>query len=254
MEVQVVGTTPGEFSDRFLLSTYVVNGEIAVDAGSIGLGLSPEEQRAIHTIIITHTHIDHIASLPLFVVENNGAREHPPVVHSTAHNLAMLHKHLFNNVFWPDLQSISEDFFVTRAVEPHCTVAAKRYEFHLFPVNHPVPTCGVVLRDTSSHEEVIFSSDTSLCDALWMEANRLPHLKGIFVEVSFPDSLKDLALSTGHLTPSLLAGELKKLRRKAPLLITHFKAQYFRQIQEELARIEGINFRMCHAGERFCLE
>ncbi|MBP7866026.1 MAG: 3',5'-cyclic-nucleotide phosphodiesterase [Acidobacteria bacterium] len=254
MEVQVLGTYPGENSERFILSTYVVNGEIAVDAGAIALGLHPDEQCRIHSVIVTHTHIDHIATLPLFTIENMGIRKQPPRIYATAHNVAMLKKHMFNNVFWPDLPSISSDFFQTVDVEPLETVTIGRYAFRLFPVNHPVPTYGVILRDLEKRQEVLFSSDTSICDAIWMEANRLKNLKGIFIEVSFPDSQRELALSTGHMTPGLLAGELKKLTRKVPLYITHYKTQFCEQIRAELSAADGLDFRICRVGERLSLD
>ena len=45
----------------------VINDTIAVDAGSLGFYLSPQEQARIRHVFLSHTHIDHVASLPIFV-------------------------------------------------------------------------------------------------------------------------------------------------------------------------------------------
>ena len=81
---------PAADADQFL-TTFVINGTLAVDAGSLGLCQSAHEQARVRHVLISHSHIDHTASLPLFV-ENvyrgdgecvtihgsaGGARQHP---------------------------------------------------------------------------------------------------------------------------------------------------------------------------------
>ncbi len=253
MDIKVIGTAPEELSRRFTLSSYVVDGQLAIDAGSLGIGLTLADQRRIRDILLTHTHIDHLATLPLFI-ENCYGNGNPPVIYATPHNVAMLKKHVFNNILWPDLQSISTDFFVLSDVEPGEEVTAGQFSFHMFPVNHPIPTFGIVLRRLADHREVLFTSDTTICDVIWMEANRCKHLAGIFIEVSFPDSMRELALSSGHLTPSLLRDELRKLRHKVPIFLIHYKNQFLDQIEAEVATIAEFDLHVCNVGETIHLE
>lgn len=254
MDIQILGTYPTERSHRFILSSSVINGELAIDAGCLGLGLTVEEQKRVDTIILTHTHIDHIATLPLFIDNRFSDQTKSPIIYSVPHNIAMLKKHIFNNVLWPDLRSISEDFFTMADVEPYREVRVPNFSFHLFPVNHPVPTYGVLLEEKKSRSQVLFTSDTTICDAIWMEANRSKRLKAIFIEVSFPNSLRDLAQSSGHMTPSLLEMELKKLQHKVPVFLTHYKSQFAEIIEKEIQSLQGFELHICLVGEKIHIE
>jgi len=254
MDIQILGSYPDELSYRFILSTYVINGELAIDAGALGLGLAREQQEKINHVIITHTHIDHLASLPIFIGNRWHQARPAPAIFAVPYNIAMMKKHVFNNILWPDLQSISDQFYEFRDVEPYQVVDLPNFTFHFFPVNHPVPTFGVLLQEKKTHQQVLFTSDTSICDVIWIEANRHKHLKAIFSEISFPDSQIDLAQSSGHMTPSLLISELKKLKHPVPIFLTHYKNQHIAEIEQELARIHGYQMHICKAGEMIHLE
>ena len=56
----------GEEPSQYLIS-YLINDAVAIDAGSLGLYGSPRRQAAIKHVLISHTHIDHTATLPIFV-------------------------------------------------------------------------------------------------------------------------------------------------------------------------------------------
>jgi cAMP phosphodiesterase len=254
MEIQILGTYPGELSQRFILTTYVVNGELAVDAGALGLGLTVAEQKRIQNVLVTHTHIDHLATLPIFIDNRWSDAAAPPVIHATPHNLAMIKKHLFNNVLWPELQSISSQFFALRDAEPYQPVDLERFTFYMFPVNHPVPTYGIMLEEKATRSQVLFTSDTTICDVIWIEANRSPRLKAIFSEISFPDTYLDLAQSSGHLTPKLLEQELRKLKKNVPIYLTHYKNQFVDEIQREIGRLDSFDLHIARAGEKIHIE
>jgi phosphoribosyl 1,2-cyclic phosphodiesterase len=49
------------------LTCYLVDDCVAIDAGSIAIALSTEQREKVRDIIITHPHMDHIASLPIFI-------------------------------------------------------------------------------------------------------------------------------------------------------------------------------------------
>jgi len=254
MRIKPLGTSPEEISRRFSLSSYLVNDELAIDAGPLGIGLSAEDQNRVHSIILTHTHIDHIATLPLFLENGMGKRETAPTLYATPHNIAMLRKHLFNNVLWPDMTRISRNYLNMVEVEPYEEISVGELSFHLFPVNHPIPTYGIMLRERKRNVDVLFSSDTSICDVIWIEANKSRRLKALFIETSFPNAYNELALSSGHLTPSLLAGELTKLRRKIPIYLTHYKRQFIDEIEREVRQISDHRITICQVGETITID
>jgi len=254
MDIRIIGSVPEEQSFRYALTGFVVNGTLAIDAGPLALGLTLTEQNALRDIILTHTHIDHLATLPLFLDNRMGEPDPVPLIHSTAHNLSILKTHLFNDALWPDLTRISERFLRLQEVAPYQEVQLPDFIFHLFPVRHPTPTCGVFLEEQPSGIQVLFSADTTACDTLWEEANRHARLRAMVIELSFPDVYRDLALSSGHLTPSLLQEELQKCNRRIPIFLTHYKMKYLEAIRKDLAAIRDYDLHICRVGETIHLE
>ena len=56
----------GVEQNQYLIS-YLINDTLAVDAGGLGFYGSPEQQARVKHVLISHTHADHVASLPIFV-------------------------------------------------------------------------------------------------------------------------------------------------------------------------------------------
>jgi len=50
-------------SDLQFLVSFLVNDEVAIDAGAIGLLADLQRQRRVKHVFITHEHMDHIATL-----------------------------------------------------------------------------------------------------------------------------------------------------------------------------------------------
>jgi ribonuclease BN (tRNA processing enzyme) len=64
----IPSTLPGSGPEHFqFLSCCLVNDTIALDAGSLGFYRPAHDQARIRHVLLTHTHIDHLASLPIFV-------------------------------------------------------------------------------------------------------------------------------------------------------------------------------------------
>lgn len=75
-----------------------------------GRGLSDlplDELAAIDHVFITHSHLDHIAALPLMVDSVADLREHPLTIHATAATLETIRSHVFNWAIWPDFSEIA---------------------------------------------------------------------------------------------------------------------------------------------------
>ena len=83
-------------------------------------------------------------------------------------------------------------------------------------------------------------------DRVWEIANATDNLKCVIVDCSFPNHLEDLAVASGHMTPQMLARDLKKLERKIPILVYHLKPSFERQMAEELDALglELLNYRI----------
>ena len=92
---------------------------------------------------------------------------------------------------------------------------------------------------TGKHYIKAFVSDTGPTDEIWRLANACPKLKAVFLEGCFPNEMRWLADVSKHLTPNMVADELKKLTRPARILIVHIKARFQQQILDELKALNN---------------
>ena len=77
-------------------------------------------------------------------------------------------------------------------------------------------------------------SDTAEMRA-WKVANRAPRLDALLIEASFPNSMRELARVSKHLTPETMAQELRKLDHNGiDILAVHVKPAYRAKVIEEI--------------------
>ena len=220
---------------------FLVNGELMVDAGTLASGLTLDEQRRVKHILLSHSHLDHIKGIPPLVDNLSGLVDHQVVVASLSSVMDGLQEHVFNDIVFPN--------FFNLQGHRHSILRAQRLEAKkevTFPggvsvtpvlVNHTVETSGFVIRDGSA--AWIYSGDTHLTEEIWQVAARIPDLKGIFIEVSFPDSMMDIAIQSKHLTPTLLAQEFRKIGKPdLPLYVYHMKPTVREAIIQEIALLD----------------
>jgi ribonuclease BN (tRNA processing enzyme) len=243
----------GRASPEQRLSCFVVDGRVAVDAGSIAIGLDESERAAVRDVILTHPHMDHIATLPIFVDDLFASLEEPVRVHATREVCEMVARDVFNGTVYPPFQEF--DNGRTRVLQFVPFEAGEEFRVaHLrvkaVPVNHIVPTVGLVLTD--GRKTVAFSGDTAETEEFWQLVNREPRLDALFIESSFPNSLSKLAEKSGHLTPAALGEELRKLAHKdLDILAMHLKPSFRLQLIEELAALRVPRLSAMEPGREY---
>src|SRR5947209_4198264 len=109
MKVMLVPSAAGVGRAYHYLSSYVIDGVIAVDAGGLGFHGPLADQARVRHVFLTHTHIDHLASLPIFLENVYGAQPECVCVHGSAAVLDCLQRGLFNDRVWPDFVRISRE-------------------------------------------------------------------------------------------------------------------------------------------------
>ena len=209
---------------------------MTIDAGSIGIALSEAQQLSIRDVIVTHPHMDHIASLPIFVDDLFGDLREPIRIHATSEVIELLKADVFNDTVYPKFDELKNAHGAVmqyvafelghefRVAHLRCTAIA---------VNHIVPTVGLLVSDDRT--TVAFSSDTAETEELWRVVNNAKKLDALFIEASFPDSMAGLAKASKHLTPSTLQTELSKLNHNGmDILAVHLKPAYREKVAEEL--------------------
>ncbi len=221
------------------LTCFLIDDRVTVDAGSIGIALTEAQRRTVRDVIVTHPHMDHIASLPIYVDDLFGELEEPIRIHATQEVIDLLKRDVFNDNVYPRFDELKNNRGRVMEYVPfnpgkefkvaHLTVTA-------VPVNHIVPTVGLLMSDGAC--TVAFSSDTAETDEFWSMVNRAPHLEALFIEASFPNSMNELAKASKHLTPSMLRTELTKLSHNGmDILAVHVKPAYRQAVANELAAL-----------------
>ncbi|HKQ28439.1 MAG TPA: 3',5'-cyclic-nucleotide phosphodiesterase [Burkholderiales bacterium] len=205
-------------------TSFLVDSDILIDAGT-GVGdLTLAELSQIDHIFITHSHLDHVTSIPLLVDTIGGMRGKPIDVYATRATTEILKNHLFNWSIWPDFTEIptaEAPFLRYQEIELGRAVVINGRTITPIPARHTVPAVGYHL--DSGAASLVFSGDTGPNDALWRIVNRIENLKYLIIETAFSNKERHLAEISRHLCPAMLADELKKLERNAEIYITHMK-------------------------------
>lgn len=227
------------------LTTFVIDGVVAIDAGSLGFWPSPSVHAGVRHVFLSHTHADHVCSLPMFVT--NAAERHagPVVVRGSAGVLDSLARDVFNGRIWPDfLQLSSQGAPLLTLEEAAAGVACDVGRLRITPVavDHSIPTVSHVVDD--GRAAIVISTDSGPTDGLWRAAARLRHLKAIFLGTSFPEEERALAAVAGHLTPSLVAKELAKMPAGVPVYAVHIKPGHRRRVIRQLAALKRPNLAL----------
>jgi len=226
----------GVEQNQYLIS-YLIDDCVAIDAGGLGFYGSPEQQAKVKHVFISHTHADHVASLPIFVENAFEGGPDCVTIHGSDVVLDSLQRDIFNGRVWPDFIGMSRanvgHFLKLDQIEPGRPVEVLGLKITPIAVDHLVPTLGFLIEDSGS--AVIFASDTGPTEELWRVARQTPGLKAVYLEASFPNAMTDLANLSKHLTPALFGEEARKLGRDdVELLVVHIKPRYRTQIIAEL--------------------
>ena len=234
--------------DQYLTSL-IINGTIAVDAGSLGFYGSVEEQSRVRHVLISHSHIDHIASLPIFLENCFDGRPDPVTIHASAQVIDSLQRDMFNGRVWPDfigMSSPATPFVNVETIEPGRAIHLDGLTITPVMVNHLVPTLGFVIDD--AHSTVVIASDTASTDEIWRVASTRPNLKGVFLEAAFPNRMAKLADLSKHLTPAGFGTEAAKIPRGTPIFAVHIKARFRDEILAELNDLGVDGMAVCEPG------
>jgi cAMP phosphodiesterase len=249
MRLRVLGCSGG-IGGELRTTSFLIDHDILIDGGT-GLGeLSLDEMKGIRHVFLTHTHLDHIACLPLMIDSLFPVISDPIVIHGQRATIETLKKHVFNWAVWPDfsrLPSEERPVMLYEMHEPGETIVMGDRRFEMLPVNHIIPTVGYRIEHAGSGVMAL-SADTTTNDTLWNALNARDRLDLLVVEVAFTDALEGLSRVSRHYCPSLLAEDLKKLRHHPRIYLTHNKpgeeATIFEQCRRhitdrELTRLTG---------------
>ena len=230
------------------LTSFLIDGALAVDAGSLTSGLTLEEQESVEAILITHHHFDHCRDLLTFGLNTRGSTTD---VYACEEVLDSLSANLVNGAIYPDHTSSPAVNPSLRfsPLEPGAERTVGDYSVIPIRVPHGPPTYGFQVTPADGGR-FFYSGDTGPgFSEGWGVV--LPDV--CFIETSYPDSMEDEARARGHLTPGLLAAELGKIEGSFGKLPTvwavHLNPRYETEIREDLSKASlglGIKIEAAH--------
>ncbi|MEE8304161.1 MAG: 3',5'-cyclic-nucleotide phosphodiesterase [Candidatus Tectomicrobia bacterium] len=190
-------------------------------------GLTPEGWVLHHYIkayLLSHAHLDHVAGLIL-----NSTDDVPKPILGLPTTLDFLRDHLFNWKIWPNFGhegaglQLKKYRYVRLAPEQEHPIAGTAMTVEPFRLSHSHGYQSTAFLIQSGGFYTLYFGDTgpdtvensARMQAVWSRAApliRSHKLRGLFLEVSFPDGRPDKLLF-GHLTPAWMMQELHRLAR-----------------------------------------
>ncbi|MDI9347663.1 MAG: 3',5'-cyclic-nucleotide phosphodiesterase [Methylacidiphilales bacterium] len=237
-KIEVLGCSSGFCKDGGNTSCLCIDEQVLLDCGS-GLEKLPlESLRKITTVILTHSHLDHILFLPLLIDLNFEVYLKKPLqVYALPETINAIKTHLLNNIIWPDFSTIphsDEPVVKFYPLDFNQIIEIDYHAFSLHPVNHSVPAAAIHVTNQQG-KSLLFSGDTAANDSIWNLINKDPSITTIIVECTFPNDQLELANISKHYCPSVLASEINtKLLAELPVYITHTRVGQEALILQEL--------------------
>jgi ribonuclease BN (tRNA processing enzyme) len=256
VKIQLLPSTfdqQGRATQEQRLTCYLIDDCVAIDAGSIALSISDKQRDTVRDIIVTHPHMDHIASLPIFIDDLFGFLESPIRIHATEEVINLLERDIFNWTVYPRFSELKNERGPVMEYVPF-RVGVEFQVAHLrviaVNVNHIVPTVGMIVTDSKT--TIAFSSDTAETEDFWKLVNSTPQINALLIEASFPNAMAELAEASRHFTPASLQRELRKLKHNGlDILTVHLKPAYRERVAEELKALAIPKLEIMEAGRTY---
>lgn len=243
MKIQLLPSTIDEnglASERQHLMTVIVDDTIAVDAGCLALSCTDRQRDRVRDILLTHTHLDHIAGLPLYIDDMFASLTEPICIYATRSMIEILERDVFNWAVYPRFSELANDHGTVmeyREITSGTAFDVKHLSVRSVHVNHKILAVGYFL--SSGDTTIAITGDTVETDEFWRVANETHSLKALLVECAFPDEMEQLSVDSNHLTPSRLRTELEKLvRDDLPIYVINIKPMYREKVIAQIQRAE----------------
>jgi len=271
----------------YLVAPAATQDYICLDAGTIHSGIEVAISKKTFTVssnevlrnyikgyCISHAHLDHVSGLII-----NSPADASKTVYATKKCMEMMENHYFNGDTWANFgdegpgYQIKKYHFQTLIPNEETKITNTTMTLKAFPLSHVNPFESTAFLIQNEGNAVLYLGDTgpdsveksTNLSELWKAITPLlqnKKLRGIFIEVSFPNEQPDSSLF-GHLTPKHLMDELHQLEnlngkgtlKNFKIIITHMKPplQSMVKIKEQLQNGNdlGVQLIFPEQGKRF---
>ncbi|NMF87443.1 3',5'-cyclic-nucleotide phosphodiesterase [Aromatoleum petrolei] len=236
MRLKVLGCSGGIGGPEARTTAFLADDDVLIDCGT-GVGdLALEELAAIDHIFVTHSHMDHIAAIPLIVDAVGEMRGVPITVYAIPEVLRILRAHIFNWLIWPDFTAIPDrrrPFLRLQPIKIGEEVRLGDRTITPLPALHSVPAVAYCL--DGGKGQLVYSGDTTYSPELVSAINACPDLRHLIIESAFPDEQHGLALASRHLSPAMVAAFLDEIAGTPQVHISHIKPGQGERVMAQLA-------------------
>lgn len=254
MKVQLLPSSideNGRASQRQHLLTVIIDDRVAIDAGSLALSCTDLQRKQVRDIVLTHPHLDHIASLPIFIDDLFASLDEPIRIHATGEIIEILERDVFNWAIYPRFSKLTNE---RCCVAEYCefergsTFDVAHLTVRCVAVNHKVSANGYIVSDGKA--SIAITGDTGSTEEIWIACDETVGLDALFVECAFPDEMAGLAEISHHLTPNGLLNELSKMRRRdLPVYVINIKPMYRGRVISQLTEMAIPNLSILEVGK-----
>ena len=235
MNIRILGCSGGIGLGNKTTSI-LLDESVLIDCGT-GLGdLSLDEMSKLEHIFITHSHLDHIALLPMLLDTIYDALvERPLTLHCKQETYDILVKNIFNWDVWPNfflLPSAETPVIIFESMQSGDCIEFGDKLVKMVEVNHTVPAAAYIVNNGTG--SMAFSGDTFTNDTFWKALNEEPRMDLVIVECGFTNEDESIGRDAKHYYPNALAEDLNKLRHRPELYISHLQPGKEEQIIKQL--------------------
>jgi HD-GYP domain-containing protein (c-di-GMP phosphodiesterase class II)/ribonuclease BN (tRNA processing enzyme) len=240
--VKVLGAY-GTKASGYGTSSIAFNKESVMDAGNL-LDALGDASVDIEHIWLTHSHLDHIVDIAYILDNYFTKRKKTLYIHGLPETIKAVKENFLNDTIWPDFAKIKLQDSEKMAVEYKEVEIGKKYKIgeneflKAFETDHTVESCGYIYY--KENRKLMIATDTYSLDNIIDILERERDIYALVIECSFASSMENLAKESKHLTPKLLFGGLKKLKRDdIKYYINHIKPIYIDKITNEIEQYRG---------------
>ena len=219
----------GSISQESFTTCLRVSKDVVIDGGNIIRGLGEDAYKVNH-IFISHAHLDHIIDIAFLIDNTFLIRQKPLKIYGTKKTIETFKKNIFNWNIWPDFSTLQLPKINKNSMEfiefefgEHFTIDDLTIE--PIKANHTVECSGFIC--TKNDHSILFTGDTYKNPKLWERINYDKKIKGIIIDVSFPNEFRDISEISKHMSPVHLQEELELLKREdVEVYVYHIKPMY----------------------------
>ncbi|KAF2332335.1 MBL fold metallo-hydrolase [Flavobacterium ginsenosidimutans] len=283
----VMGGIDEKNLSAYLIAPSNTTDYICLDAGTVNAGIEKAIEKKIFKVstsevlrkyikgyLISHAHLDHVSGLII-----NSPADSSKTVYATNKCMEMMENHYFNDQTWANFGDAGPGFplkkyhFQTLNLTEETPLTNTKMTVKAFSLSHVNPFESTAFLIKNNNDYALYLGDTGPDEVeksnnlrdLWTAVAPLvkeKQLKGIFIEVSFPNEQPDKFLF-GHLTPNYLMKELHVLEDLAgkgslenfKIIITHLKppAKNIAKIKEQLKAQNDLGLKIIYPeqGKKF---